>query len=1016
MIVTFISQCEKKALARTRRVLDAFADRIGDNTWQTVITEDGLLAVKKLLLKTASKNTAVSCHRIATRRRTELVWIVGNRSKFSSEGIVPVNWTTKELFMDLPLETKKILANTHGQPLSEHLFAVGYLAYQIIDQLKIDNQNLAQSAFIAGILHDIGKLDPQFQQWVNKKIDKSDEDIILPEDGVHIDTSIRGFKEFSFEEHPRHNEISWLFAESLLTNNTQLNYSQINQIFHGIYWHHTRPYRKDEKFFNKAEGVDKKFKNSLTEMTIEKVIDQLVAVLKDIQFISKNFKIDEFDYENLVPKWSYTYQLTKNDLPNYKNYNDLSQKIDEFVKDIQPNALNNLVRMAVISADRVVSAMSAEDLAEYLVEGTLHHALDNLFQENSQLSNDIRHCIDGFLKKYPDSERNILQAQASSNLAQLQDNADFDDLSNVAVLQGPAGCGKTKIALEWALKTDVQKIIWVCPRVQVCLGLLHDLTEDNFLPNSRIEIFTGEYKKILKDGTTFDLAPETEPSDYFTGDVVITTIDQVINNIISHQKATGMINFMQAHVVFDEFHELISMPAFNLFFAELIEAKKMKKQFANTLLVSATPHDYFVENILKIDSSYIIRVPSFNQANYKIEFLNYDETKEGSPLVTQTMIDEKTTFIITNTAQDAQLGFLLHQNKENSILLHSKYTKNDKSEWFDQVFDSFKRNGSSKYRILRSGPIVQASLNISCERMWTDLTNAENWLQRLGRLDRFNTNKAINIYTTVLPKSAENGKQNSNKAKFLANMNVWQSTVAWFEFLKKSLYEKNKDLFKINELYEIYQSFYADQACQRKISEDIQKSLCESVQLINQKVLDPISMPCRNKKNKDSVAKIASVSLRGDNRFVQMAVCNVSDDLQPTFINEYAYPENTDHSKVSIGLTESTDKIQGGRFEMRDSNRNLLAFMHSKHHNVMKAKKLDDIEYKKSNRDFELLKLARSPEYPIYLSYTPEDLEPIGGESVRHSYAMYYVRTVKQPVGIMSIDKLTNPQVVESES
>jgi hypothetical protein len=29
MIVTFISQCEKKAIPRTRRVLDAFADRIG---------------------------------------------------------------------------------------------------------------------------------------------------------------------------------------------------------------------------------------------------------------------------------------------------------------------------------------------------------------------------------------------------------------------------------------------------------------------------------------------------------------------------------------------------------------------------------------------------------------------------------------------------------------------------------------------------------------------------------------------------------------------------------------------------------------------------------------------------------------------------------------------------------------------------------------------------------------------------------------------------------------------------
>jgi len=36
MMVTFVSQCEKKSLAKTRRVLDAFANRIGSNTWQTV--------------------------------------------------------------------------------------------------------------------------------------------------------------------------------------------------------------------------------------------------------------------------------------------------------------------------------------------------------------------------------------------------------------------------------------------------------------------------------------------------------------------------------------------------------------------------------------------------------------------------------------------------------------------------------------------------------------------------------------------------------------------------------------------------------------------------------------------------------------------------------------------------------------------------------------------------------------------------------------------------------------------
>src|SRR5271156_2302391 len=97
MMVTFVSQCEKKALNKTRRVLDSFANRIGDKTWQTVITNDGLNAVKKLLRQTASKNTAVSCFWLRSRSRSELVWIVGNRQKFNPQGCVPVNTTQKAI-------------------------------------------------------------------------------------------------------------------------------------------------------------------------------------------------------------------------------------------------------------------------------------------------------------------------------------------------------------------------------------------------------------------------------------------------------------------------------------------------------------------------------------------------------------------------------------------------------------------------------------------------------------------------------------------------------------------------------------------------------------------------------------------------------------------------------------------------------------------------------------------------------------------------------------------------------
>ncbi|MBN4082179.1 hypothetical protein JYT13_00035 [Mariprofundus ferrooxydans] len=139
MMVTFVSQCEKKSLAKTRRVLDAFANRIGDNTWQTVITQEGLDAVKTLLRSTASKNTAVSCHWIRSRSRSELLWIVGNRGEFNSEGVVPVNVTSV------------------NQP--------------IIEEFSLNTQVIALLASISGLFHDVGKAMALFQEKLQHSVE-----------------------------------------------------------------------------------------------------------------------------------------------------------------------------------------------------------------------------------------------------------------------------------------------------------------------------------------------------------------------------------------------------------------------------------------------------------------------------------------------------------------------------------------------------------------------------------------------------------------------------------------------------------------------------------------------------------------------------------------------------------------------------------------------------------------------------------------------------------------------------
>jgi CRISPR-associated endonuclease/helicase Cas3 len=95
--VLFVSECSKNALPETRRILDQFAERFGSRTWQTHITMEGLNTVKKLLKRTARRNSAIACHWIRGRDRTDLVWIVGNASQFNEQGMVPTNSTGRDV-------------------------------------------------------------------------------------------------------------------------------------------------------------------------------------------------------------------------------------------------------------------------------------------------------------------------------------------------------------------------------------------------------------------------------------------------------------------------------------------------------------------------------------------------------------------------------------------------------------------------------------------------------------------------------------------------------------------------------------------------------------------------------------------------------------------------------------------------------------------------------------------------------------------------------------------------------
>lgn len=134
MNILLVSQCDKRALTETRRILDQFAERRGERTWQTPITQDGLDTLRRLLRKTARKNTAVACHWIRGLDHSELLWIVGDAGRFNAQGTVPTDTTTRNVL-------RRDDENDWHTGEDIHLLTA-----------------------LAALLHDLGKASEAFQQ------------------------------------------------------------------------------------------------------------------------------------------------------------------------------------------------------------------------------------------------------------------------------------------------------------------------------------------------------------------------------------------------------------------------------------------------------------------------------------------------------------------------------------------------------------------------------------------------------------------------------------------------------------------------------------------------------------------------------------------------------------------------------------------------------------------------------------------------------------------------------------
>ena len=206
-----------------------------------------------------------------------------------------------------------MLSNNKGHDLVQHLKAVANLARGMAVKLGLPS-DLVERAYTSGLLHDIGKCVPSFQEHMRIVMGT---ELLIVDDDFQDPVSI-GVK------YPLHHEASWAFLTSKIGDKVILN---------SVYWHHARP-------VHEVEG-----KKSTYDM-----VDDIVEGLRP------------GDLEALEGLWSELLPLVTcgvgNLLAGTIEVPDLFEK-DGGLGNRDDNAKFMLVRACVISADRHVSGLES---------------------------------------------------------------------------------------------------------------------------------------------------------------------------------------------------------------------------------------------------------------------------------------------------------------------------------------------------------------------------------------------------------------------------------------------------------------------------------------------------------------------------------------------------------------------------------------------------------------------------------------------------------------------------------
>lgn len=583
--------------------------------------------------------------------------------------------------MEYPAHIRKVDGKKYIQTVEEHCRGVAEIAAELLRDIGLE-----KTAYLAGMVHDLGKFSENFKNYIEKA---ADGEKVQRGSVNHTFAGVR----FLLEKHS--DEQLSGFSDIVLEI---LAYAV--GAHHGLF-----------------DCVDDNNNNGFTKRIQKEGIDYLNAAQEFLKICCS-----EQDIEDLLK------QSEKEFLPVFNEIEKLADNVDAKIQNTQITFyigfLARLILSAIIEADR-------SDTAQFM-NGYSEKTVKNI----SEIWINCIKNVEQKLSTMPlDKPINKTRAQISALCAEAG-NLE----SGIYRLNLPTGAGKTltslRYALHHALAHNKKRIIFTMPLLSIIeqnAGIIHD-----YIGNE--ELILEHHSNIVETDENDELDKRELLVESWDVPIIITTMVQLLNTLFAGK--TANIRRMQALcnsiIVIDEVQTVPDkmLSLFNLalnFLAKICNA---------TIILCSATQPCFEKTMYPLDKSVkdLITLTKEQETVFKrvrLEYKGEMDCEELADFAAGILEENNSLLLVCNTKNEAAVMFNLLCSKIKDVkafhisagmcTAHRKETIKEMQEALE--------NKQQKVLCV-STQVIEAGVDVSFARVIRLLAGMDNIVQATGRENR----------------------------------------------------------------------------------------------------------------------------------------------------------------------------------------------------------------------------------------------------------------------------------------